>query len=76
MNVTKEEILAIVENVGVSVDVSTIKVDVPFKQAGIDSLEMMNVFLGIEEKFGIQISDEDIADLNTITNIVSYLQKI
>lgn len=76
MNVTKEEILAIVENVGVSVDVSTIKVDVPFKQAGIDSLEMMNVFLGIEEKFGIQIHDEDIADLNTIENIVSYLQKI
>jgi acyl carrier protein len=76
MNVTKEEILAIVENVGVSVDISTIKVDVPFKQAGIDSLEMMNVFLGIEEKFGIQIPDEDIADLNTIENIVSYLQKI
>lgn len=76
MKVTKEEILAIVENIGVSLDVSTIKVDVPFKQAGIDSLEMMNVFLGVEEKFGIQISDEDILDLNTIDNIVSYLQKI
>lgn len=76
MKVTNEEILAIVENVGISADVSTIKVDVPFKQAGIDSLEMMNVFLGVEEKYGIQIPDEDIAELNTIENIVSYLLKI
>lgn len=76
MNVTQEDILSIVENAGVSVDVSKIKLDVTFKQAGIDSLEMMNVFLGIEEKFSIQIPDEDIADLNTIENIVSYLQKI
>lgn len=76
MNVTQENIFTIIENVGVSADTSKIKTDVTFKQAGIDSLEMMNVFLGIEEKFGIQIPDEDIAGLNTIENIVSYLQKI
>lgn len=76
MNVTFEDVLSIIESAGVSVDISKIKVDVPFKQAGIDSLEMMNVFLGIEEKFGIQIPDEDIVDLDTIASIVSYLQKI
>lgn len=42
---------------------------------GIDSLDMMNVFLLIEEKYGIKIPDEDIAKLNTIEKITSYLNE-
>ena len=76
MNVTQEEIFSIIENVGVSVDIAKIKVNMPFNEAGVDSLELINIILEIEEKFGIKIPDEDIDALNTVDNIVSYLQKI
>ncbi len=76
MQVTFEEIFSIIVAAGVSVDTSKITPDIPFKEAGIDSLEMMNVFLGIEEKFEIQIPDDDIAQLDTISNIVTYLNKV
>jgi len=76
MNVTQEEIFSIIENVGISVDVTQIKANMPFNEAGVDSLELINIILEIEEKFGIKIPDEDIDALNTIDNIISYLQKI
>ena len=76
MNVEQEEIFSIVVSTGVSVDVSTIKGDSILSEIGIDSLEMMDVLLKIEEKFNIKIPDEDIDALNTIDSIVSYLQKL
>lgn len=75
MNVTQQDIIAILENAGLSADVSTIKGDTNLaKEAGIDSLEMMSVFLGIEEKYGIHIPDQDLDRLDTIDNIIDYLQ--
>lgn len=76
MNVTREEMLGIIESAGVSVDVAAIKSDTPLSKAGIDSLEMMNVFLAIEEKFGIKIPDEDIDALDTVDGIIAYLQRL
>lgn len=76
MDVTREEILEVIEGVGVSVDVATIKSDAPLSKAGIDSLEMWNVFLAIEEKFGIKIPNEDIDALNTVDDIIAYLQRL
>jgi len=76
MNVTQEEILSIVVSTGASADISEIKGDTLLSKVGIDSLEMMDVLLRIEEKFSIKIPDEDIDALNTIDSIVSYLQKL
>lgn len=76
MNATREEILAIIENEGVSVDLAALRENALLTEAGIDSLEMMNVFLAIEEKFGIKIPDEDLDALSTIDGIVAYLQRL
>jgi acyl carrier protein len=76
MNVDKDEILSIFENVGISIEVSSIKSDVLLREIGVDSLEMMNVLLQIEEKFNVKIPDEEIDNLVTIDNIVSYLQRL
>jgi acyl carrier protein len=75
MDVTYEQILATIEGVGVSIDVATIMPDTSLAKTGIDSLEMMNVFLAIEEKFGIKIPDDDIDALDTVDDIIAYLHK-
>jgi acyl carrier protein len=77
MNVTQQDIIAILESAGLSADISIIKGDTHLaKEAGIDSLEMMSVFLGIEEKYGIHIPDQDLDQLDTVDNIIHYLQNL
>lgn len=77
MNATQQDILSILENAGLSTDISAIQGNTNLtKEAGIDSLEMMSVFLGIEEKYGIHIPDQDLDQLDTIDNIIQYLQNL
>lgn len=45
----------------------------PLKELGVDSLEVMNVFLVIAEKYAIEIPDEEIDELDTIAKIAEYL---
>lgn len=74
MKVSKEDILAIIDDVGVETDITTIEEEMTWKEAGIDSLEVMNVFLRIEEKFGIKIPDEEVDELNTIQATLAYIR--
>jgi acyl carrier protein len=76
MDITHDEIRTLINGVGVSANVANIKPDESFKKAGIDSLEMMNVFLALEERFDIKIPDEDIQALDTIDNVVNYLRRL
>lgn len=76
MKVTREEMLEIIDGAGVSVNVADIKCDLSFKKLGIDSLEMMNVFLAIEQKFDIKIDDDDVNALDSVDSIISYLEKL
>lgn len=76
MNASAQDIITILENAGLSADVAAIGNDTNLKAAGIDSLEMMSVYLGIEEKYGIHIPDQDLDQLDTIDNILSYLHDL
>ena len=76
MNITHDDVVAIIDEAGVSVDVSSIQPSMSLVDAGVDSLEMMNVYMGIEDRFGIKIPDEDIDKLNSIENIVEYIKKL
>lgn len=43
---------------------------------GADSLDVVELVMSLEDAFGITISDEDAAKLNTVGNIVDYLEKL
>ena len=47
--------------------------DAPLKQMGIQSLDKFNVFLLIEEKYGVEVPDDDFDKLDTIQAIASYV---
>ena len=47
--------------------------DKPLIDYGLDSLDLSAVFLGLEEKYGILISDEEIDDLTTANQISRYI---
>ncbi|CAL4042949.1 Acyl carrier protein [Buchnera aphidicola (Takecallis arundicolens)] len=46
-----------------------------FEELKVDSLDMIEITMAIEEKFEIEIPDSDLENLYTIDLIVQYLQK-
>ena len=44
-------------------------------EQGVDSLDMLDFFLSLEENFGIQIPDKDIDQLKSLSDILNYLHK-
>lgn len=42
---------------------------------GVDSLEIFEVVMTLEEKFGIEIPNEDIEGITTVKDIVDYVNK-
>ena len=43
---------------------------------GADSLDIVELIMSLEDLFGITISDEDAAQLHTVSRIVDYLEKL
>ncbi len=43
---------------------------------GADSLDVVELIMSLEDLFGITISDEDAAQLHTVSRIVDYLEKL
>ena len=43
---------------------------------GADSLDVVELIMSLEDRFGIAISDEDAAQLYTVGRIVEYLEKL
>lgn len=73
MKATVENIIEVIEEADVLGDVSDMKTDIALNQQGVDSLDVVNIYLLIEEKFDIKIPDEDIDKVQTIDSIIEYV---
>ena len=76
MNVTIEEIRNIIEEADTMADMDSLQNDVALTQQEVDSLDMANILLLIEEKFDVKIPDEDMSQLQSIDGIVKYLSEL
>lgn len=73
MKATVENIREVIAEAEVLGDASEIKSDVALNEQGIDSLDVVNVYLLLEEKFNVKIPDEDLDQVQTIDAIVKYI---
>lgn len=73
MKATVENVKEIIVEADVLGDVNGLKSDVALREQGIDSLDVVNVYLLLEEKFDIKIPDEDLEQVQTIDAIVKYV---
>ena len=68
--------LAVIVNEVAGVPVADIQPDKSFiDDLDIDSLSMVEVVMAAEEKFGVQIPDEEVKNLVTVGDAVSYIAK-
>jgi acyl carrier protein len=70
--ITADAIRSIINETIIGVDGNALSIEKVFKEAGIDSLDQLNILLAIEEKFELRIPDEDVKSCNSIQAILNY----
>lgn len=73
--VTAEQILETIENANLVKDVNALDHTKPLREQGIDSLDFSGVLFNVEEAFGLEIPDADIDQLQTINDILTYVNE-
>ena len=72
--ITQEDVLNVLRELNLpGVYVDFLDVEQPFMTQGIDSLDALSIFTQVEEKYGIQIPDEDFNKLDSVNDVVNYL---
>jgi acyl carrier protein len=79
MALSQQEILAglaeIVNEVA-GIPAADVQLDKSFTDdLDVDSLSMVEVVVAAEEKFGVRIPDDDVKNLKTVGDAVSYIEK-
>ena len=46
------------------------------KDLGADSLDILQLLMRIEDRYGITIPDEELATFDTVGDVVAYLEKV
>ncbi len=73
MSLDKEVIDIVVEQLGV--DAADVALDKSFvEDLNADSLDLTELIMTFEEKFGFEISEEDAEKLKTVGDVVKYIK--
>lgn len=75
--VSNDEVFEIIKATGVNLDWDKIKPDVSLIDQGADSLDMITMLFGLQEKFNFEIPEDSIAkgDWLTIQKMVNQLNE-
>lgn len=65
---------AIAETI-LDLDVDSLDSEAPFEDANIDSLDHANILLLLQERFGLQVPDEDLDQCSSINGILEYAKR-
>ena len=71
---TSENIKNIISEEIIGYDISILNEDQNFQEAGIDSLDHMNILLAIQEKHDIHIPDDAVEKCSSISGIISFVK--
>ena len=79
MAASEQEILeglAEIVNEETGISTSDVQLDKSFTDdLDIESLSMMTIVVNAEEKFGVKIPDDEVKNLNTVNDAVSFIAK-
>lgn len=56
-------------------DADMITMDTTLEDLGADSLDMVEVIMAIEDEFDVQIKDEDLENLKSVSDLIDYISK-
>lgn len=62
----------IAEQLNIDVEGITVDTDI-IKDLNADSLDMVELIMGLEDEYGLEVSEEDAAKIATVGDVVEYL---
>lgn len=69
-----EQLKAIaVNDIGIDEDKIKPESDI-IKELGLDSLDIVDMLMKVEETFGVTIDDSDVAEMRTVADVVSFIE--
>ncbi|MFC4735569.1 acyl carrier protein [Bacillus daqingensis] len=72
---TKQERIAKIVSERLGVDESEVKREATFKDdLGADSLDVVELVMELEDEFDLEISDEDAEKIETVGDVVDYIE--
>jgi acyl carrier protein len=71
-NATPEKVLELLVQTGLCENASEIDIDITLMKQGLDSIDFLQLYLAVEEEYGIKIPDSDMPALGSVTDIVNY----
>ena len=73
--VTRDDILGVIktELKGFEVDEGDVKADASFDSLGLDSLDLVELSVRIEDAYGIDIEEDDLKEVWTIDNAIDVV---
>jgi len=74
LNEMEMKVVEIIQEHCAGVEIAAEDTEKALGDIGVDSLDLSAILLGIEEKFEIEIPDEDVGSLTSIKNIVIYVE--
>ena len=75
MQITEQHILDLIRRTVPAANLDFFDVDVPFHQQDIDSLDALSIVTAFEEEYHINISDEEMEGLDSVTALVSFANR-
>ena len=74
INETASKIVSIIAE-KLHIDVNAVNPQSTLQDLGADSLDMVDIVMKVEEEFGIEINDEDAEKLQTVGDVVKYIEE-
>ena len=69
-----EKLKAIVVNdIGIDADKVKPESDI-IKELGLDSLDIVDMLMKVEETFGVTIDDSDVVEMKTVADVVRFIE--
>lgn len=69
-----EKLKAIAVNqIGIDEEKVTPESDI-IKDLGLDSLDIVDMLMSVEETFGVTIDDSDVAEMKTVADVVKFIE--
>ena len=72
---TQKQVIEIVAE-KLSMDESKVSPERSFKDLGADSLDLVEIIMGFEEAFGIEIRDEDAEKIKTVQEAIDLIHTV
>ncbi len=72
MKISPEDVVQVIKKAGTQIDFDQLDENAMFTDIGADSLDMMSIFLGLQELMDHEIPDNDVVKLGSIKEVCEY----